>query len=147
MTNRTYYGKLGVANLPSEVRSIWYSRDVELEPDSASWKWSWEHEDRPDERVERRDFLTKIIAVTPLNEQQLEVLKLYDLDHHTLESIAELWGVTRERVRQVREKALRLLRKHSSEITNIPSWEIDPEVTTWSWYRIQQITKRRRSAA
>lgn len=146
MSNRTYYGKLGVAKLPSEVLVIWYSRDDEPGPDP-SWKWSWEHECRHDYEVEKRDLVRKLIAVTPLKPRELEVIQLCCLEDHTYEDVAVRWGVTRERVRQVQMKALRLLRQHSSKITDIPSSEIDPRVMTWSWWSMTQRVKRRNASA
>ena len=37
------YGELGVVNLPSEVKTIWHSRDEEL-PELPSWRWSFQHQ-------------------------------------------------------------------------------------------------------
>lgn len=146
MSNRTYYGKLGVAKLPSEVLVIWYSRDDELDPDP-SWKWSWEHEGRHDDIVERRDYVCKILEAAPLTDRELEALTLCCIEDWTFEDVGNHWGVSRERARQVYERALREVRKHSSKITNVPSWEIDPTVTTWSWWSLTQRSKRRRNAA
>lgn len=147
MPHQSHYGRLNWINIPNEARHIWRTRHDELEPDTVSWKWSWEHEDRHDERVERADFVRKLIDVTPLEPRELEVIQLCCLEEYTFEDVAARWGVTRERVRQVQLRALRCLRKHSSKITNIPSWEIDPTVTTWSWWSLTQIAKRRRNAA
>jgi len=146
MSNRTHYGRLNWATLPNEVRRIWSTRNDELPDGDVSWKWSWEHEDRHDDRVERADFVRKLIEVTPLTEREAEVIQLCNLEDHTFEDVAERWGLTRERVRQVQLKALRRLRKHSSVLTNIPSWEIDPTVMTWSWWSLTQRAKRRRAA-
>jgi RNA polymerase primary sigma factor len=56
-------------------------------------------------------------VISTLSDKERDVLKYYfGLDGnaaHTLEDISEKVGLTRERVRQIKEKALRLLRKSS----------------------------------
>jgi RNA polymerase primary sigma factor len=56
-------------------------------------------------------------ALESLSERESEVVKLYfglNREHPlTLEEIGELFGLTRERVRQIKEKAIRRLR-HTS---------------------------------
>lgn len=141
MKRSAYYGRLNVASLDHEAHDIWLTRDVELPETTISWKWSWEHEDRVDERVEMRDFVAKLIAAAPLEDRHLDVIRSI-LQDETLEDVAKRWGVTRERVRQVQAKAIRLLRQHSSKITDIPASEIDPSVDTWWWYSLKQQHKR-----
>ncbi|HSL90668.1 MAG TPA: sigma-70 family RNA polymerase sigma factor, partial [Ignavibacteriaceae bacterium] len=56
-------------------------------------------------------------ALSMLPEREAEVIKLYfgvDSDHaHTLEEIGEKFNLTRERVRQIKEKAIRRLRHNA----------------------------------
>jgi RNA polymerase primary sigma factor len=56
-------------------------------------------------------------ALASLKERESKILRLYfGLDHQdpmTLEEIGELLGITRERVRQIKEKALVRLRHQS----------------------------------
>ena len=53
-----------------------------------------------------------------LSPREVEVLSsYYGLNNHkslTLEEIGELYGLTRERVRQIKERAIRRLRKSSN---------------------------------
>lgn len=64
-------------------------------------------------------------ALSVLNEREKEVLKLYfgiDNDQPlTLEEIGEKFNLTRERVRQIKEKAIRKLR-HNSRSKNLKSY-------------------------
>ncbi|BDQ04403.1 MAG: sigma-70 family RNA polymerase sigma factor [Ignavibacterium sp.] len=64
-------------------------------------------------------------ALNVLNEREKEVLKLYfgiDNDQPlTLEEIGEKFNLTRERVRQIKEKAIRKLR-HNSRSKNLKSY-------------------------
>ncbi|GMU96027.1 MULTISPECIES: RNA polymerase sigma factor RpoD/SigA [Ignavibacterium] len=64
-------------------------------------------------------------ALNVLNEREKEVLKLYfgiDTDQPlTLEEIGERFNLTRERVRQIKEKAIRKLR-HNSRSKNLKSY-------------------------
>ena len=75
-------------------------------------------EDQPDAEEEAMDrFLSEEIetALTTLPPRDAKVLRLYfGLDggrEHTLEEIGGMLGVTRERVRQLRDRALKRLRE------------------------------------
>ena len=64
-------------------------------------------------------------ALSTLSEREAEVIKLYfGLDKEnslTLEEIGERFNLTRERVRQIKEKAIRRLR-HTSRSTNLKAY-------------------------
>ena len=64
-------------------------------------------------------------ALTTLSEREAEVLKLYfgfTKDHsYTLEEIGDKFNLTRERVRQIKEKAIRRLR-HASRSKNLRTY-------------------------
>jgi RNA polymerase primary sigma factor len=75
-------------------------------------------EPRPDVQLINESLQKEINRViSTLSEKERDVLKFYyGLDGgpaHTLEDISEKIGLTRERVRQIKEKALRRLRKSS----------------------------------
>ena len=57
-------------------------------------------------------------ALGALREREAEVLKLrkglIDGRQHTLEEVGQYFGVTRERIRQIENKALRKLKYHES---------------------------------
>lgn len=72
----------------------------------------------PDLELMTESLKTEISSVlATLPEREAEVIKLYfgvDVDHpHTLEEIGEKFNLTRERVRQIKEKAVRRLRQAS----------------------------------
>jgi len=64
-------------------------------------------------------------ALSTLSEREAEVIKLYfGLDKEnslTLEEIGERFNLTRERVRQIKEKAIRRLR-HTSRSKNLKAY-------------------------
>lgn len=72
----------------------------------------------PDLELMAESLKAEISSVlSTLPEREAEVVKLYfgvDVDHaHTLEEIGEKFNLTRERVRQIKEKAVRRLRQAS----------------------------------
>jgi RNA polymerase primary sigma factor len=72
----------------------------------------------PDEELYSRALTQSIEdALSTLNEREAKVLRLYfglgDCDPMTLEEIGEQFGITRERVRQIKERALLRLRHQS----------------------------------
>jgi RNA polymerase primary sigma factor len=74
-----------------------------------------EHQSSPDEFLMSDSLKSEIARIlSTLNEREAEVLKLYFglyEDHsYTLEEIGEKFNLTRERVRQIKEKAIRRLR-------------------------------------
>jgi len=80
----------------------------------------------PDARLMSESLRSEIERVlSTLNERETEVLKLYfgiNKDHAlTLEEIGEMFNLTRERVRQIKEKAIRRLR-HASRSKNLRSY-------------------------
>lgn len=80
----------------------------------------------PDEKLMTESLKAEIkSALDVLNEREKEVLKLYfgiDTEQAlTLEEIGEKFNLTRERVRQIKEKAIRKLR-HNSHCKNLKSY-------------------------
>lgn len=80
----------------------------------------------PDEELMTESLKAEIkSALDELNEREKEVLKLYfgiDTEQAlTLEEIGEKFNLTRERVRQIKEKAIRKLR-HNSRSKNLKSY-------------------------
>lgn len=67
--------------------------------------------------------ISDILSMIP--QREAEVIKLYfgvETDHaHTLEEIGEKFNLTRERVRQIKEKAIRRL-KHASKSKNLKTY-------------------------
>ena len=72
----------------------------------------------PDEELYTQALQSSIDeALNTLNEREAKVLRLYfglgDTEPLTLEQIGERFGITRERVRQIKERALARLRHQS----------------------------------
>ncbi len=73
---------------------------------------------RPDAKMMQDSLSTDINqALKTLPERESEIIKLYyglgERNPKSLSEIGELFDITRERVRQIREKAIRILRKRS----------------------------------
>ncbi|WP_281540250.1 sigma-70 family RNA polymerase sigma factor [Maribacter aestuarii] len=73
---------------------------------------------RPDDKMMKDSLSTDINqALKTLPERESEIIRLYyglgERNPKSLGEIGELFDITRERVRQIREKAIRILRKRS----------------------------------
>ena len=80
----------------------------------------------PDTTLLSESLKTEIArALSALSERESEVLRLYygiESDHAmTLEEIGEKFNLTRERVRQIKEKAIRRLR-HASKSKHLRTY-------------------------
>ena len=85
-----------------------------------------EHQPEPDNVLMSESLRSEIDrALSTLSEREAEVIKLYfglKKEHSlTLEEIGEKFNLTRERVRQIKEKAIRRLR-HASRSKNLRSY-------------------------
>ncbi len=94
------------------------SLDAPINNDENSYVETFKNEDSPSPDLElMKESLHKEIetAIRILSMREQEVLKLYfgiDCNQpHTLEEIGDKFNLTRERVRQIKEKALRRLRR------------------------------------
>ena len=81
---------------------------------------------QPDQTLMTESLKTEIErALSTLTEREAEVIKLYfglNKEHSlTLEEIGERFNLTRERVRQIKEKAIRRLR-HASRSKNLKAY-------------------------
>jgi RNA polymerase sigma factor (sigma-70 family) len=132
MSRSPYYGRLHLQSIPSEVKKIWHSRDVEL-PELPKHKWSWQLEDDM-ELFEAKDLLNKILIDAPLSDRQMLVIELVVIEELTHEEIGQRFNVTRERVRQIYLRAMRKLRDHQAKVTGISPYGLG-EVMTWSHWQ------------
>jgi hypothetical protein len=128
-----HYGKLDVVNLPSEVKKIWYSKDVELEPCEPIDSY-WPTTTDCDLEI-KKDFAKRLLDITPLTEQEEKVIYLIVFDNATLREAGKELDKSQERIRQILIKALRKFRNHQVKLTGIPSIEIDDQVMPWFWYQ------------
>lgn len=135
-----HYGKLGVANLPSEVKAIWYSRHIEPEPCEPIDFW-WPTQTDPDLWI-RQDFARRLVAITPLTEQEEQAVILCVLDNHTLREAGQEMDRTQERVRQILMKAMRKFWTCQVALTGVPGYAVDTRDMTWSFWKYEQRRSR-----
>jgi DNA-directed RNA polymerase specialized sigma24 family protein len=135
-----HYGKIGVANLSSEVKAIWYSRHIEPEPCEPVDTY-WPTGTDPD-LVLLQDFARRLVAITPLTEAEEQAVALCVLDNCTLREAGQEMDRTQERVRQILMKAIRRFRTHQKVLTDVPAWELDARVMSYFWWKHEQRRKR-----
>jgi len=136
-----YYGKLMTAQLPSEVKRIWYTRDDEL-PELPRHRWSFELQSDM-EQVEQRELVIKLLEAFCFTDREELVVQMLVMDGATQEEVGKELGVTKERVRQIYMKAMRKARTRQKAVTGEQLWHMDCEVTTWTQYRWMQRQMRR----
>lgn len=68
------------------------------------------------------DLMRKVMA-TYLTDREQRIMEMRYREHMTLEDIGKVYGVTRERIRQVENKCFRKLRNHISEMKAVPYYE------------------------
>ena len=109
MTRSQYYGKLGTATLPSEVREIWYSRNDKMKrcPRLTIAPLAKLSEF---EVLVAKDYAHKLIEITPLSQREELVVAMHICAGYTLQEVAQTLGVTQERIRQIEIKTLRKFR-------------------------------------
>jgi DNA-directed RNA polymerase specialized sigma subunit len=134
MTGRRspHYGQLMTASLPSEVKTIWYSRDDELDP-LPSWRWSFEHQ-ADLEQVEQRELLVKILEATILSDNEAKAIEMVAIGSATFADLAEEIGVANSRAQQIYNNAIRKLRKMQAGFTGIRHGDLLTEIYTWRAY-------------
>lgn len=134
-----HYGKLGVASLSSEVKAIWYSKDIEpelCEPVDTYWPMQTD----PDEWI-MKNFAHRLVAITPLTEIEEQVVILCVMDNCTLREAGEVMERTPERIRQILAKALRRFRTHQVMLTGVHLVDLDPRVMPWFWWKHEKRKK------
>jgi RNA polymerase primary sigma factor len=80
------------------------------------------------DEIKIQDTIKKLLAELKLREAQVLIFRygLYDYKERTLEEVGKMYGVTRERIRQIESKALRKLR-NSSRVKKLRS-SIDEQI-------------------
>jgi DNA-directed RNA polymerase specialized sigma24 family protein len=133
-----HYGKLGVVNLASEVKAIWYSRHIEPEPcEPIDTYWTL----HTDPELELwKDFVRRLVEITPLTEAEEQAVALCVLDNCTLKEAGIEMGRTQERVRQILMKAMRRFRTHQKALTGQNMWEMDFRDMTYNWWKHENRT-------
>ena len=110
MSRADYWGKLGIAELPSEVRQIWYSRNEEPKPCGRPLKRLASETDEL-ETFAHKDYAHKLIEITPLTQREEIIIAMHICAGFTLKEVAEALDVTPERIRQIVLKTLRKFRR------------------------------------
>ena len=121
MSRGEHYGKLQLMQQPSETRTIWHTRNDELDP-SPQWGLSCLYEYEPTQLAEDKDFVRKLMADADLTPREEKVVHLCILQEHTLDETAKHMGLWdgysyRERIRQIRIKAIRKLIDAAHKLT------------------------------
>lgn len=106
------YGELRTLHVSSEVGDIWRSRNVEPEEEEPIYMRAAYETSPADEEIQNfgRCAWRLVDSLTP---KQAKVLSLRYIQDMTLREVAEVLGVTFERIRQIEKDALRRLRHPS----------------------------------
>lgn len=137
-----YYGQLKTAELPSQVKSIWYSRDDELPDLPTTGNLALFQQTDPDQDL-AIDFARRLVEITPLTDREVVAVRMCVLEDCTLEEAGQELDCTRERVRQILSKALRRFRHHQTQLTGIKPWDVDDRVMPWFWWKHEQNSQKR----
>lgn len=121
MKRSSYYGRLNVMSLPSEIRNIWYSRNDDL-PELPRFGWLWQQQ-ADFELLAERELLIKFLEKTELTTREEQVIKLYVIEEYTYKEIGGIMNVGPSRINQILNKSLRRLRKNKESIIGIKEWE------------------------
>lgn len=127
---RKRFGDIAVSDLPSAVRGLWYTRHDE--PDTEEFRSLPEWMQEAPEPPLRRDQERVVACVlSTLTEREEAVLRLRAGQDYTLEEVARVYGVTRERVRQIEAKALRKLRHPSRTAVLAMAFDLPDDHRKW----------------
>ena len=134
------YGEINTKNISPEVYKIWLTRNDEL-PELPKVGFSHDFESDVD-WYEKRDLVTKIFS-RPLSEIGEHVVLRLVIDGATLDEVGDEFGLSRERIRQIRKKALRLLFSWGHHKYDCAEMRVrDAEVMTWvQWKSIKEKSK------
>ena len=111
-----HYGKLNTKQLPSEVKTIWYSRNDEL-PDLPTTGTLAVFDQTDPTEEDRIDLARRLVEITPLTDQERAAIQLHVLMDYTLAETGELLDRSPERVRQIVAKGLRRFRRWQEKLT------------------------------
>lgn len=110
---RKHYGQIKIASIPSEVRTIWYTKEQEPDPCEVAEEYRFDNDFGNCEitRFQDKALLSFILQKANLSPMQESALLFYYFDNGTLRTAAKELQVTPERVRQILGMALRKLRR------------------------------------
>lgn len=139
----SHYGKLHTKQLPSEVKTIWYSRDDEL-PDLPTTGTLAIFDQTDPHEEDKIDLARRLVEITPLTDQERVAIQLHVLMDYTLAETGEFLDRSPERVRQIVAKGLRRFRRWQEQLTGISALDIDPAVASWFWWSFDARQERKR---
>jgi RNA polymerase sigma factor (sigma-70 family) len=101
------YGELQIHKANNLVRGLWYSRHEEPKPVEFYSLCDREWQDPANhERTLDRQWLVGTL-LSKLDDRRRDVLVMHYVEEMTLEEIGDVYGVTKERVRQIERDAIR----------------------------------------
>lgn len=104
------YGELQIHKASNLIRGLWYSRHDEPNPVECyslcdcEWQDPAEHERLLDRQAVVATLLGK------LDKRRRDILVMRYVDEMTLDEIGQVYGVTRERIRQIERDAIRRIK-------------------------------------
>ncbi len=104
------YGELQIHKASNLIRGLWYSRHDEPNPVECyslcdcEWQDPAEHERLLDRQAVVATLLSK------LDKRRRDILVMRYVDEMTLDEIGQVYGVTRERIRQIERDAIRRIK-------------------------------------
>lgn len=104
------YGALQIHKASNPIRTLWYSKDEEPEPVEAYQLCDreWQDPAEIDRALDRRLIVCALMDM--LDDRRRDVLIMHYVDEMTLEEIGQIYGITRERVRQIERDAIRRIK-------------------------------------
>lgn len=109
---RKHYGKINIASIPSEVRTIWYTKEQEPDPCEVAEEFRFDNNygNSGVTSFEHQEFLQFILNKSCLIDRLYEVVYLYFFDNCTFAQIADELNISNARAQQLLAKALRRIR-------------------------------------
>lgn len=104
------YGALQIHKASNSIRTLWYSKDEEPDPVERYQLCDreWQDPEEIDRAMDRR--LLVCALMDKLDDRRRDVLIMHYVDEMTLEEIGQIYGITRERVRQIERDAIRRIK-------------------------------------
>ena len=109
------YGALQIHKASNPIRTLWYSKDEEPEPVERYQLCDreWQDPAAHERAIDRR--LLVCALMDRLDDRRRDILVMHYVDEMTLEEIGQLYGITRERVRQIERDAIRRVKYWARE--------------------------------
>ena len=128
-----------IKNLPWIVRNIWYTKNIELEQQMFNKlpKWMAPEDAETDDRRDIKHLVGE--AFEALSPREAKIFRLRYWHDLTLEEVGQMFELTRERIRQIENNALRKLRSYSkidelksfADLNERASIRIEKKQKTW----------------